>query len=100
MTANRKIQEKAGVYATGRDRKGERVTFRVGQPVRWARAHARHARLAGEGAVFKHGKVRHGRRTYRIDFYEVRMTDRHGRRLDSNRVDQVIPVPYRAHRVR
>jgi hypothetical protein len=48
--------------------------------------------------VGQHGRVRHARRWYRIDFYEVRSTDRHGRGLGSERHATALPVPYRAHR--
>ena len=93
--------ERYAVYATSyatRDR--TRATFRVGQPVDLNRAHGRHERLAGTGSTFLHGTVRHQRRGYVIDFYEVRAVDEHGRRLDSNRADEAIHVPYRAHRAR
>jgi hypothetical protein len=100
--------ERHAVYATAklnvkdpRARGGvrvESVCFRVGQPVDLSTAMDRHERLAGTGATFKHGRVRHARRWYRIDFYEVRSTDRHGRGLGSERHATALPVPYRAHR--
>lgn len=93
--------EKHAVYATSYARTGRtRATFRVGQPVDLDTAHSRHERLAGTGSRFKHGIVRHMRRKYQIHFYEVRAVDQHGRRLDSNRADDPILVPYRAHRTR
>jgi hypothetical protein len=76
------------------------VTFRVGQPVDLSTAMARHERLGGTGTDFKHGRVLANRRSYRIEFYEVRETDRHGYGYGSHRHSTALTVPYRAHRVR
>lgn len=75
---------------------GERVTFRVGLPVSWDRAIARWYRL--DDRRFKFGRsyrVRHGRRWYSVEFFEVRSTDRHGRGLGEPRHETALPVPYR-----
>jgi hypothetical protein len=89
--------ERAAVYATAQERDGSTVTFRVGQPVHWIAAQERWARLAEDR--LRPGAIRFRGRKLRVKFYEVRSVDRYGRRLDSNRADQVIPVPYTAHRV-
>lgn len=93
--------QRYAVYATSYGtRNRTRATFRIGQPTDLNRAHDRHERLAGTGLEFNRGLVKHQRRQYRIAFYEVRAVDDHGRRLDSNRSDEPIHVPYRAHRAR
>jgi hypothetical protein len=95
----RKPRERAAVYATVQERDGSTVTFRVGQPMSGNGAWNRHDRLAGTGATFKRGAILYRGRRLSVKFYEVRHVDRYGRRLDSNRADQVLPVPYSAHRV-
>jgi hypothetical protein len=96
----RRPAERHAVFATVQERDGSHVTFRVGLPQRGNGAWDRHERLAGTGAVFKRGAIRYRGRKLRVKFYEVRTVDRYGRRLDSNRADQVIPVPYTAHTTR
>jgi hypothetical protein len=94
--------ERHAVYATAklqvRDpsaRGGVRVDavcFRVGQPTTLENAHERWDRLFP--APRRAARVRHARRWYRIEFYEVRECDRHGRGLGSERHATAIPVPY------
>lgn len=73
---------------------GQRITFRIGLPTSWARAHARWARLYP--AANRAARVRFARRWYSIAHYEVRHVDRHGIGLGSERHGRAIPVPARA----
>lgn len=92
--------EKHAVYATTVDRRGERQTFRVGQPVKWDTAIARWTRLDSARLGGKKPAVRANRRQYRVEFYEVRAVDRHGRGLGSERHGIAHPVPYRTVKTR
>lgn len=92
--------ERHAVYATCIDRRGERLTFRVGLPVEWNTAIARWYRLDNwrtgrEGARLRELLVRWSRRQYRVLHFEVRAVDRHGRGLGSDRHALAFPVPYR-----
>lgn len=72
------------------------VTFRVGLPVKWDPAIARWYRLDDLRRLGRAIRVRHNRRWYSVESFEVRSVDRHGRGLGSERHDRAIPVPYRA----
>jgi hypothetical protein len=96
----RKPRERHAVFATVHERDGTTATFRVGLPQLGQAAWYRWDRLSRDGSPLSRGFILYRGRKLPVKFYEVRAVDRYGRRLDSNRSDQVIPVPYRAHRVR
>jgi hypothetical protein len=82
------------VFATCMDYTGERLTFRVGQPVDWFTAQNRWERLDGARALRR--AIRWARRRYAVQHFEVRAVNRHGQGLGSDRHATAIPVPYRA----
>jgi hypothetical protein len=88
------------VYANCISRKGDRLTFRVGQPTDWDTAQRRWSRLDDRRAGFNGVAARAilvpwMRRQYRVESFEVRTVDRNGRGLGSLRHGQAFPIPYR-----
>lgn len=84
------------VYANAVSRKGDRLSFRVGLPVSWDRAQDRWLRLDDRRLAGRARRVRWNRRHYTVTSYEVRMVDRNGRGIGSERHALAFPVPYRA----
>lgn len=91
------------VYAiTDNVKYGEHIAFRIGQPVNWNSAVSRYDRLycrhQGINCPSRPVKVKHDGRVYRVQTFDVRAVDRHGRGLDSERHATAIVAPYRAVR--
>lgn len=91
---------KNAVYAIIKLDTEDHLAFRVGQPVDETTAYARWDRLDLRRIAGRRQSIRHNRRWYTPEFFEVRSTDEHGRGLGSERHSRAIPVPYRAIRVR
>lgn len=72
----------------------EGVTFRVGNPAVWDVAIARWYRLDDLRRLGRAIRIRHARRWYRVESFEVRAVDRHGRGIGSDRHARAIPVVY------
>lgn len=96
-------RDQHAVYANCRDARGERLTFRVGQPTDWPTAQDRWLRLDDRRrALVRQALVRQAirwaRRRYTVENFEVRTVNRHGQGLGAERHAAAIPVPYRSCR--
>jgi hypothetical protein len=94
---------KHALYATTTARNGERLTFRVGQPVRANRADARwyrnQARVRGwEQTPARVCTVRFDGKRYPVSWFEMRETTPVGRGIGEDRHRDALTVPYRALR--
>lgn len=84
------MAERHAVYANT----SEGVTFRIGRPVSWDAAVARWYRLDDTRREGIPHRVRHERRWYSVESFEVRAVDRHGVGLGSERHARAIHIPY------
>lgn len=90
---------KHALFATTQDRRGRRLTFRIGQPVDWTQAIQRWNRLDMKRIARRNFRVQHDGRRLQVAYFEVRAVDQDGRGIGSERHTLAFPVPFRNCRI-